>query len=77
MAETHKITNEDLKFCPFCGSKKIHIAHRVRSSSAVYWYAASCYGCEASSGEYSSLEELVVAWNGRATNLIPSERADQ
>ena len=74
MTEKSRLTNEDLKYCPFCGNKSLSIGTRIRSTSATYWYVATCFECGASSSEHPSLEELVAAWNKRATDLIPSER---
>lgn len=51
---------DDLKPCPFCGSKDV----TLRNSGGVRW--AACRVCDAEGGWKDEEEAAVEAWNNRA-----------
>lgn len=59
----------DLKPCPFCGSKEILVHRSYFSMSPGESYRVRCKRCPCELGwNYSSMEELTTAWNGRWEN---------
>lgn len=51
--------NEELKACPFCGSKSV-------GDSGLLRHVIKCHNCGAKSAPFSQWEEAVRAWNARS-----------
>lgn len=58
----------DLKPCPFCGSKNIELAQKTVFTQnipvGIDWYVL-CNGCCSSSGLFISDHDAINAWNRR------------
>ena len=57
--------NDDLKPCPFCGSKYISIIRRNGYGVSVGCNSVGCVGCHVYSREFESNEQAIKAWNRR------------
>lgn len=55
--------NEELKPCPFCGSKNLCL---IRNS----WYWVQCNNCLAEIGVQESEKDAIEKWNRRADDEI-------
>ena len=51
--------SEELKACPFCGSKTV-------GDSGILRHVIKCHKCGAKSAPFSKWEEAVRAWNSRS-----------
>ena len=57
---------DGLKECPFCGSEEIRVIDRINVSNGLNsYYHVKCRGCGASSDEYKSQYDAIMAWNRR------------
>ena len=53
--------SEELKPCPFCGSKRIGIVSNIQKGYVVY-----CTNCKASTNVATRKEDAIYLWNKRA-----------
>ena len=58
--------SEELKPCPFCGSKRIAPEIFNDDDDVTVEYAISCLNCKAQSSYFTSFEDAINAWNTRA-----------
>lgn len=64
----------DLKPCPFCGSKSVHLAENTLEGHFI-GYSVHCNGCGVENRYTKHMKKAVNAWNARASGWIPcSER---
>lgn len=62
--------NQELKPCPFCGSKNVEIFEPVNKNENVVGRAVMCYECGTRAGFPLAYDDLIAAkeWNRRAKN---------
>jgi len=59
--------DDGLKKCPFCGAEEIHVIDRIDTSNGLSnFYHVKCKECGASTNEFRSQFDAIVAWNRRA-----------
>ena len=64
---------EELKSCPFCGSKSISVTHNSTAYNRLKLSTVSC-GCGASFFDYES--EAIKSWNTRTKDATIKELID-
>ena len=60
------INIEEIKPCPFCGSRFIEKATLTKGGKAQAFVACSHIDCHAKTGSYRNVKEAIAAWNRRA-----------
>lgn len=53
----------ELKPCPFCGSKNIHV---YAKNSDGYWYMVECSSCGSRSASHHDKKSAIETWNKRS-----------
>lgn len=57
--------SEELKQCPFCGSKNLQYVEKNPESYEQCYYVY-CLNCDAQGPEYISIDDAISAWNRRS-----------
>lgn len=69
-----RMSEIELKFCPFCG-KSARLHSRV-NKNGIRVYVAECKNCCSKSNWYSDPERAAQSWNGRVIGFTKRNRAD-